>query len=272
MFAEIAASLASDTIKSLILKIVAVQDEQVQLMTELKEDVDRLSEGPWRTSRYYLEDAANAPGAAARNRALEDARRALYEAAGLAADASVHKAAVAGELALVLALLNQKEDAAQWASRSLIFAEEHAAVVASKAQHALRTWGIEWRRVISYKSWALGVPDYPWIWVNPMKGEGRQLRSLQARIIPLLEQGVELPSDKAALELVLPNLSRYQRRVVRETLTVGAIQLLYGAHRAARAVDDYESLCSRFGVSCVRGHLRVDLSTQHKVVVYETPE
>ena len=126
MFAEVATAMASDTIRSLIRQIVAVQDEQVQLMTELKEDLSRLLEGAWQTSKLYLEDAAGTSSPAARDRALEDARRSLSEAVGVAANKSAHKAAVAGELTLVLALLNRAEDAARWAARSFTFAEECA--------------------------------------------------------------------------------------------------------------------------------------------------
>ena len=273
MLGEIAASLASDSINSLVRRLLAVQDQQVTMLMNLKEDLDNVTKGPWRTGRFYLEDAYAASSLLARDSALNGARRAFYDAVGQAHDASRQKALVAADLALVLALLSESEDALRWAIRSFRFAEEHARGCATAAQEAVRgpaSFREEWR----FDYWVRSMPgSFQWVWpIGDQLGGtvyGPRTRRLRAGVIRALEQGTRVPAEleEARSLLGLSALSRNQHRIVLATVNMEPARLIYRAHEAAEVVGDHANLCVELGYPVAQGILKVDLSRHFTAIV-----
>jgi hypothetical protein len=103
----IVSKAAGSASSALLQQIAGAQDEQLAMLEEIRQDVRRLIEGPWRLARSEIRKAALAENESEMLATLERAADALAEAESFEPPATPRRAAIAIDEALVFALLGK---------------------------------------------------------------------------------------------------------------------------------------------------------------------
>jgi DNA-binding beta-propeller fold protein YncE len=103
---------------SLLRDMAGVQDEQLEALRQIRQDVTKMLDGPWRKAHLLIDEAAHARTEPARRAHLADAKDALLTACSLEPEATPRRATVSIDLALVHGLLGEPQDAQRWALRA----------------------------------------------------------------------------------------------------------------------------------------------------------
>jgi hypothetical protein len=106
-------------VEALLGELLQIQDQQMALLTKIEADVQRLVDGPWRTGRRYLREAA-LPGRNAQqiDQALSRAMESFRQAVDLQPASTLKRATVSLDLAVLCALSGDTELAILYATES----------------------------------------------------------------------------------------------------------------------------------------------------------
>ncbi|MBO1337252.1 hypothetical protein [Streptomyces sp. VRA16 Mangrove soil] len=115
--ASVARGVAGSFLSNLLRDLLRLQTEQVKQLEELKQDVKRLTEGPWRRARLYIEDASCADDS---EWLLRQALAALMEAYSLELEPGPRRPPIAADVALIQGMLGDVVNARRWAWRAFI--------------------------------------------------------------------------------------------------------------------------------------------------------
>lgn len=113
----VASKAVTTALEPLIRELINAQEAQNAELEELRQEVRRLIDGPWRLSILHLRASESAGSAdpARRSAELEKAAEALLQAYSLHPDASATRALIAADLSMVEGLIGRRKDAAGWA-------------------------------------------------------------------------------------------------------------------------------------------------------------
>jgi hypothetical protein len=115
---EIALAIGQSGAKSLTASILQdllkVQNEQVRILKELRQDVKTLVDGPWHRANLLLAEAANTSRSSTSRGYLADARDALFDAYSHYPSASPRRATVAVNMSVVFGLLGDNAASLRW--------------------------------------------------------------------------------------------------------------------------------------------------------------
>lgn len=123
-----AGAVVQQATESMLDELIAAQNDHLQDLAALNRElrdrligvqasVDTIIDGPWRTARLYIEEAARMHDARQRGNNLELARQRLYDAWGMANNA-MRRSAVAQELSALCALINDRSGVERWLDRA----------------------------------------------------------------------------------------------------------------------------------------------------------
>ena len=113
----VASKAVTTALEPLIRELINAQEAQNAELEQLRQEVRRLIDGPWRLSILHLRASESAGSAdpARRSAELEKAAEALLLAYSLHPDASATRALIAADLSMVEGLIGRRKDAAGWA-------------------------------------------------------------------------------------------------------------------------------------------------------------
>ena len=113
----VASKAVTTALEPLIHELINAQEAQNAELEQLRQEVRRLIDGPWRLSILHLRASESAGSAdpARRSAELEKAAEALLQAYSLHPDVSVTRALIAADLSMVEGLIGRRKDAAGWA-------------------------------------------------------------------------------------------------------------------------------------------------------------
>jgi hypothetical protein len=246
---------------SLLREVVGLQNQQVAVLKELREDVRRMVEGPWRKATLLLEEAAATTVVPERRARLQEARDSLFGAYSLEPGATARRATIAIDLALVHGLLNEPPHARRWAAKA--HADQSAAVRSGVdiALNALNSRASMLKAPIDGDFWSLlstsrrKDPAGTERWIRERYERGR----LPAELPPKARLGGN------GVPPFLPPVARA------ETTSAGGRELMR-LHRMVRNVEEYRRVRLTFepDAHVAQFELPVDLSHRwHARIVWQ---
>jgi hypothetical protein len=249
---QIANSGGAEATGALLKQVIRAQDEEMRRLEALTRGVARLLEGPSRTARHYLEEAAvEGRSTVDTRRYLERAHDALFQAVGLGREGTIEHASDAAQLSLVFGLLGDKPGATRWAVTAFESADKAAAVAAQHACHVIRPGGAMKRYLATVRflnSFWLDPQVVFWIDVDLAQGnwspgtdEARERQKLAREDRRRLERGE--PPNAASL------------RARKET------QAILAAHASSAQAERHRRMAEALGGRAVprRHQLKADL-------------
>lgn len=120
---------------ALLKQIAGLQDEQVAVLKEMREDIRGMVERPWRKAKLLVEQAGFTTDPGERRTRLQEARAALFDAYSQEAAATPRRAMIAVDIALVHGMLDEPDHARRWATKAH---EDQIAAVSAAVEVALR--------------------------------------------------------------------------------------------------------------------------------------
>ena len=132
---SIGAKAGSSASLSLLREIAGLQNEQVAVLKEMREDIRKMVDGPWRKAMVLVEQAVFTTGASERRARLHEARDALFTAYSQEPEATPRRATIAVDLAVVHWLLDELDHARRWATKAH---EDQSAAVTAAVDVALK--------------------------------------------------------------------------------------------------------------------------------------
>jgi hypothetical protein len=270
---EIAGGIASRTALSvaepLLVDLTGVQDQQLEMLKDIRADVRRLREAPWRRARLLVREAAEAANDDfRRSDYLEKARDALLEAYANQPDVDRCRPAIAVERAMVLGLLDRRDECDRW---SAIAHTDAVAVVNARIRHlqsAINQRGrldavreVAWFFKSSKDPDGTEGPTNFWKHFEGYLGSTDPEHRLAVQVTrQTFETGVwpsedffHGPHDLAKTAVAFTAQTRPGRQLLR-------------LHEAAREAEDYRQVCVvlRPTLKLPQRKLTVDLSTPYK--------
>ena len=120
--------------------LAALNRELRDRLIGVQASVDTIIDGPWRTARLYIEEAALMHDARQRGNNLELAMRRLYDAWGMANNA-MRRSAVAQEISALCALINDRPGAERWLDRASDNSDEAVKEQSREVQDSIKFEG-----------------------------------------------------------------------------------------------------------------------------------